>query len=115
MSGECSTASMPMNHIPSARVRGLSLNLIIGFSMSWKSSILRHGQLRGGICGGRSAEFGMGLLVIDHGMLCGSASRPRIATLLLMSRLLVPARTQVSMLRELPSRSPVALQREATW
>jgi hypothetical protein len=50
---------------PSARALSLSFSSTIGFSTCLKSSSLKRGLLRGGICGWRFAIFGREFLEID--------------------------------------------------
>jgi hypothetical protein len=63
-SGERSTFSMLMDHIPGARAHGTSFNSMIGLSTCLKSSYMKRGLLRGGTCGWKSAVFGRELLQI---------------------------------------------------
>jgi hypothetical protein len=69
--------------------------------------------LRGGICGWRSAVFDLAPLGIDLGTSSCSTSGPRIATSLLMLKLLLAALTPVFLVWALPTYYLEALQRGA--
>jgi hypothetical protein len=68
LSGERSTATMLMDHIPRCRCSWYFTHLHDRIIHVLKSSCLKRGLLRGGTCGLRSAVFGRELLEIVMGM-----------------------------------------------
>jgi hypothetical protein len=115
MSGERVSASVLMHHIPARcpylwyviRVHYRAVSVMEEFMIEVKR------LLRGGICAWRSAVFDLAPLGIDLGTSSCSTSWPRIATSLLMLRLLLSARTHVFLVWALPTYSLEALQRGA--